>query len=231
LKKPYIKLYKKVNGFKAYLVDGQYIRKNLDDQFTNFGQHYRFPKMIPANEFWLDKDYGEKEYQFYIPHMMKEWELMKQGKSYKYAITEADKLEKGLRKEDEKESCKLKKLDDIGDLAVWVVDGKQIRDRYDIDFTEGGHDKVYSWIPDREIWISDEISAKERPYVLAHEYDERCSMSKGEDYEKAHNKASFFERHLRHMIPNIGRLNAKKSGHKKHSHGRVNESKSLGQMR
>jgi hypothetical protein len=56
-------------------------------------------------------------------------------------------------------------------------------------------------------------------------------MAQGESYNPAHNKASFFERHLRHAIPNIGRLNAKKSRHDKHSHGRVESEKSLGQMR
>lgn len=231
MKKPYIKLYSKQDGFSIYLVDGSYIRKNINTQFTNFGQHYRFPKMIPKYEIWLDKDYGENEYRYYIAHAIKEWELMNSGKSYRTALTIADKLEKRMREDEEKESCKLEKLEDIDDVQVWLVNGKAVRDKYDIDFTEGGHDKVYDWVPENEIWISDEISAKERPYILAHEYKERCSMLQGDDYEHGHNKASFFERHLRHKFPNIGRLNAKKSRHGRYSHGRVDESKSLGTIR
>jgi hypothetical protein len=232
MKKPYLSLYKKQDGFKIYIVDGSYIRKSLNDQFTDFGQHYRFPKMIPTKEIWLDHNFNHPdEYKYFIAHAIREWELMNKGKSYKTAITEADELEWNMRNRDEHGDYKIKKLEEIDGVTVWLVNGKAIRDDCHIDFTEGGHDLVYEFIPENEIWISDEVSAKERPYILAHEYNERCSMSKGEDYEHSHNKASFFERKLRHIIPNIGRLNAKKSGHDRHSHGRVHSEKSLGQMR
>ncbi len=232
MRKPYIKLYKTADNFKIYIVDGSYIRKNFNDQFTDFGQHYRFPKMIPINEIWLDRNFNHpEEYKYFIAHAVKEAELMKKGKSYSKAITEADELEWNMRNKDEHKDYKLEKLEDIDGVEVWLVNGKAIRDDCHIDFTEGGHDLVYKWIPKNEIWISDEIGAKERPYILAHEYDERCQMAQGEDYEHSHNKASFFERHLRHVIPNIGRLNAKKSRQSKCKHGRVNESKSLGRLR
>jgi hypothetical protein len=35
------------------IVDGVYICGHMDEEFTNFGQHYRF-KFIPKNEFWID---------------------------------------------------------------------------------------------------------------------------------------------------------------------------------
>jgi hypothetical protein len=232
LKKPYLSLYKKQDGFKIYVVDGSYIRKELNDQFTDFGQHYRFPKMIPANEVWLDKNYAHPdEYRYFVAHAIKEAELMKKGKSYADAITEADKLEWNMRNKDEHDEYKIQELEKIGDITVFLVNGEKIRSDCHIDFTEGGHDLVYDFIPKDEIWISDEISAKERPYILAHEYDERCFMSGGEDYDKAHNRASFFERHLRHAIPNMGRLNAKKDRQSNCKCGKVDESKSLGTMR
>jgi len=170
--------------------------------------------MIPKYEMWIDRDFGEPEYKYYIPHMIKEWELMDKGKSYKTAITVADKLEQKMRNDDEKKGCKIEKLEDIDGCEVWLVNGKTVRNNYNIDFTEGGHDKVYDFVPPNEIWISDEISAKERPYILAHEYNERCDMAQGEDYDSAHNKASFFERKLRHKFPNFGQLRRRKNRHK-----------------
>jgi hypothetical protein len=232
MKKPYVKLYKKQNGFKIFIVDGSYIRSNLNDQFTDFGQHYRFPKMIPTKEFWLDKDFSnEPEYKYFIAHLMKEWELMKKGKNYKVAITEGDAVEQRMRNLDEAKDYKLKRLEDMDGIQVWLVDGEKIRDDVYTDFTEGGHDKVYDWIPPGEIWVDNNISAKERPYVIAHEYNERLQMADGVQYNPAHNRASFYERYLRHAVPNIGRLNAKKSRQPNRKHGRVDESKSLGQMR
>jgi hypothetical protein len=187
--------------------------------------------MIPIKELWLDKDYGKNEYKYYVAHMKKEWELMRKGKSYPEAINEADELEWNLRNRDESGEYKLRKLEDTDGVSVWLVDGKAIRDNCHIDFTEGGHDKVYQFIPDNEIWISDEVSAKERPYILAHEYNERCQMALGEKYQPSHNRASFFERYLRHKVPDMSGINAKNSRHKHKRHGRVDESKSLGTMR
>ena len=40
---------------QVWVVDGEYIRTYVDEEFTNFGQHYRFP-YIPENEFWLDRE-------------------------------------------------------------------------------------------------------------------------------------------------------------------------------
>ena len=34
---------------EVWVVDGAYIRNHIDEEFTNFGQHYSFP-YIPKNE-------------------------------------------------------------------------------------------------------------------------------------------------------------------------------------
>lgn len=209
MQKPYIKLYKKLDDFSVYLVDGAFIRKNLNDQFTNFGQHYRFPSMIPTYEFWIDKEHSSKngdEEEYFIQHMAKEWQLMRGGAKYSTAIDAADKLEHSLRNKDESDQYKIRRLENIDDVAVWLVDGKKIRDDCYIDFTEGGHDLVYEWIPENEIWIDNDISKEERPYILDHEYEERCRMAEGEDYKHAHGTASNLERQLRHEEPHIGPL-------------------------
>jgi hypothetical protein len=209
MRKPYLQLYKTIDGFDVYVVDGAYIRKNMNDQFTNFGQHYRFPSMIPTYEFWIDRENGGKrgeEAEYFIPHMKKEWELMRNGTMYPRAITEADEVEHDLRNQDESSQYKIRELEKIGDIAVWLVNGKKIRDDCYIDFTEGGHDLVYDWIPKNEIWLDDDISKEERPYILDHEYEERCRMARGMPYNHAHNEASLLERNLRHKEPHIGTL-------------------------
>ncbi len=52
---PYIKKVGERGKIFIWIVDGTYVRTHLDEEFTNFGQHYRF-KCIPKDEFWLDKE-------------------------------------------------------------------------------------------------------------------------------------------------------------------------------
>ena len=48
-----------------------------------------------------------------------------------------------------------------------------MRSVFDIDFTAGGHDYVYEFVPENEVWIDDDIEEQERGYVLLHELHER----------------------------------------------------------
>jgi hypothetical protein len=57
------------------------VRENLDEEFTNFGQHYRF-HFIPINEFWLDQQHAPGEEQFFIDHLLVEYRLMRYGMDY-----------------------------------------------------------------------------------------------------------------------------------------------------
>ena len=41
----------------------------LDEEFTNFGQHYRF-NCIPENEFWLENEATPDERRFFIDHLL-----------------------------------------------------------------------------------------------------------------------------------------------------------------
>lgn len=224
MKKPYIKKYVKISNFVVWIVDGKYIRKNLDEEFTNFGQHYRF-HYIPRNEFWIDKQYGNgDERKFFIDHMLIENRLMASGKNYSDAIRVADKMEmqergksKLIRDEQKKRSNKELLIRKIHKrkiktysktVTVWIVNGKQVRDLLFIDFTEGGHDKVYPFVPDKEIWIDDDIGPEERKFVLLHEIHERNLMAKGWPYsvnkgkhslhKSAHTSASRIEYFCRH---------------------------------
>jgi hypothetical protein len=176
LKKPYLELIDQRGDFKIWIVDGSYIRGHIDEEFTNFGQHFRF-SFIPEKEFWLDKEAHPDERKLFIDHLLVEYRLMKHGMKYDDAIEEADKRERTERrragdlKKVTKNSRQLpngkemhekmwKNLED--GITVWLVNGRLVRSTFDIDFTEGGHDKVYEFVPENEVWIDDDIIEEER---------------------------------------------------------------------
>ena len=213
MKKPYLKKFSEISKFTVWIVDGRCIRENIDEEFTNFGQHYRF-NFIPEYELWIDKQYGEGEEKFYIDHMLVEYKLMSKGVNYNNAIEKADKIEKSERAKSEliKENLKFKKdhaklvnlihkkqIRDFGNkLKIWIVDGELVRDFFFVDFTEGGHDKVYNFVPEKEVWLDDDLSPRERKFVLLHEVHERNLMAKGMKYDEAHKDSSRIEFYCRH---------------------------------
>ncbi len=212
INKPYVKKIDTISRFTVWLVDGKYIRENIDEEFTNFGQHYRF-KFIPLDEFWIDHERTPIEIHFYVHHLLIENRLMAKGISYDKAIDKADTAEKRERRKTdfvEKGIQVHSKADKIAliheqmvktyskYLKVWVVHGQAVRDLYFIDFTEGGHDKVYSFVPTGEVWLDDDVSLRERKYVLLHELHERHLMCNGMRYPDAHHDASHIEYYCRH---------------------------------
>ena len=82
-------------------------------------------------------------------------------------------------------------------VKVWVVDGELVRDVYDIDFTEGGHGRVYKFVPAGEVWLDDDLTPAEREFVLLHELHERALMGMGWVYADAHRDSSRIERYFR----------------------------------
>ena len=44
LKPAYIKKVDERGDIQVWTVDGSYIRGHIDEEFTNYGQHYRFPQ-------------------------------------------------------------------------------------------------------------------------------------------------------------------------------------------
>ena len=79
------------------------------------------------------------------------------------------------------------------DIKIWLVNGTYIRNNCFIDYTMGGHDQVYDFIPDNEIWIDNDLKECEIDYVIIHELRERFYMLQGMTYDKAHDKASVLE--------------------------------------
>ncbi len=204
--KPYLRKYGRAAQFTVWIVDGKFIRTHIDEEFTNFGQHYRFP-FIPKLEFWIDEEHGAGEEEFFIDHLLVENRLMKGGMKYDQAIAKADLTEKRERSKtrlirqlaglDRKHLIRhvhkrlLRKYSRA--VHVWIVHGDLVRDLCFIDFTEGGHDQVYHFIPENEVWLDDDLSPKERHFVLLHELHERALMIKGWTYSRAHRDSSRVE--------------------------------------
>lgn len=212
LKPPYIRKLDERGDLQVWVVDGSYIRGHTDEEFTNFGQHYRY-HYIPLNELWIDQENGANEQVFFIDHLLTEHRLMAKGIPYEKALPEADQAERRERR----------RAGDVGRLthrghklpdgievhkrlwkvlengvSVWIVDGRLVRSVFDIDFTAGGHDLVYEFVPQNEVWIDDAIVETERPYVLLHELHERNLMATGLHYNEAHAESSRLEYRLRH---------------------------------
>jgi GTP-binding protein EngB required for normal cell division len=206
---PYLKKWTEIHHFVVWIVDGEYIRDNIDEEFTNFGQHYRF-KFIPKKEFWIDHERTEGEEQFFIDHLLVEHRLMAKKVSYEIALDKADKIERRERSRDKllrkitpqnlyrKIHQKQLKEYSQNKIKVWIVNGEIVRDLLNIDFTEGGHDQVYHFILPKEIWLDDDLLPHERKFILLHEAHERALMSRGWNYPRAHFDSSRLEYYYRH---------------------------------
>ena len=210
MKKPYLKKLDQIGALAVWIVDGQFVRKNIDEEFTNFGQHYRF-RFIPLHEFWIDAEHGLGEQRFFIDHLLVEHRLMAGGMTYDRALEKADAVERRERHKTEliREISRLPRkgiVENIhkrllktysGTVKVWLVKGELVRSLYFIDFTEGGHDQVYHFVPKNEVWLDDDLGPGERKFVLLHELHERHVMTLGWPYFKAHRSASRIEYHCR----------------------------------
>lgn len=218
----YIKKIGQRGKIEIWIVDGEKVRTALDEEFTNFGEHYCYP-VIPEYEFWLDREAKPNERRFFVDHLLAEWRAMKAGVPFLRALKIGDAKERLERKRTgdlkkildrsgvpSAKKIHLKLLGKTANLAVWLIDGRLVRSDFDINFTEGGHDLVYNYVPKNEIWLDNDIVPGERPYVLLHELFERLQMGKGLSYNQAHRRASRLEWQARHnekeLKKNLARL-------------------------
>ncbi len=91
-------LYKTLeDGTKVYLVDGTYIRDNVDVEFTLGGHEYVYPRYIPKGEVWLDRDINKIELDNTLRHELTERQKMIGGEKYDTAHEKANKEEIAIR--------------------------------------------------------------------------------------------------------------------------------------
>lgn len=74
VKPPYVQQIGKRRDLKVWIVDGIYISGHIDEEFTNFGQHYRY-SYIPKDELWIDRETKQDETQFFIDHPLVDHDL------------------------------------------------------------------------------------------------------------------------------------------------------------
>jgi hypothetical protein len=211
--KPYIRMVRSISDIDVWLVNGEFVRKNVCEDFVNFDHHFHLG-FIPKNEFWIAKEAKHNETGFYVDRMLAERRMVEAGYSIQEARKKAEIIERGERSKSAMmsrlgnkrihRSEALKKvrkslMKGYGKkLKIWVVNGELVRSFFYIDFAGGGHDQVFDFIPGNEIWLDDDISVKERKFILLHELHERNLMARGQDYPHAHLSATKAEDFYRH---------------------------------
>jgi hypothetical protein len=207
MRKPYLAHLGEFAGVRCFLVDGTWVRNKRDVDFTNGAHHYTRP-YIPEDEIWVDREApGADELGFLVRHQFRERELMLSGLSYLQALDRANRSERRERRSRltqprlplarARRSVRRELIGFLDGDAVWIVDGSEVRARFDPNFTHGGHAWRYRFIPRREIWIDDAVAERELDVTLAHERHELVLMRDGMRYDDAHELALAVEKRLR----------------------------------
>ncbi len=188
------KFYENYGDYQVFLVDDAKFRtmSPAAEEFAGFATKYD-QKFVPENQIWVSDNANTRDRFFYINNALAQLRKIKEGKSGRDAYFYALKLERKLREQVDhlefqphakgedvpKEIYKSKygELDDSGEkIPVWIIDGEMVRGLYRTDYVEGGHDYVYEWIPQSEVWIEDTLDPNEIPYIVLHEFVERELM-------------------------------------------------------
>jgi len=205
-----------LEGVDVYGVDGGWLRENVDRDWTNFGQPPRYP-YVPENEMWIS--YGEQDYNFYIENMIGERLALASGQDQEAAKQAGLRAEIRLRasltgdRPDRQADIALlvhKEVFSLQDgIITWVVNGDQVRQLADPNFTQGGNPEFYPFVPKQpyEIWIDDKAPQDEWKYDDLHERTESEAMrERGWGYEDAHrlaNQVEFRQRRLDHSAMSV----------------------------
>ena len=201
------KLLDQYGKYKIYLVNGEEVR-NLTEKDEEFGlssSYPYFPNLIPKHEIWIEDSVKENERQIIIYSELyklkliedgvEKWEAYHNSENKVKKLRESSKISKHTDKNSDKPSKNIyiKEWGKIGDLTIWLIDAKKVRNEHKSDFMEGGHDYVYNWIPENEIWIEDGLNEHEIPFIILHEMVERTLMKGKMKYDDAHDIASKVE--------------------------------------
>ena len=198
------KLLTKYRNINVYSVDGSKLRKAVTrqqvdepgkhfDDFEDYGIHADFPA-IPENEIWIGNELSEKEIQLVSRVALYRLQLLESGIDADAAYDKADALNRYFRAEQFGDASNVnvhvrpyKELDN--GVIAWIVSGLNVRNRYDVNFIQGGNPQRYSYIPVNEIWLDNALDPDEYEAVLVHEATERSLMQQGMSYDVAHKQA------------------------------------------
>jgi hypothetical protein len=98
----------------------------------------------------------------------------------------------------------LKRLERIEGVWVWMVNGHVIRDRIDVEFTNGAHHFTRAYVPADEIWLDREAPrAGEWRYWAMRQRIERALMAAGQPYLSALRTGARIERDERRLARGI----------------------------
>jgi hypothetical protein len=190
------------------LVDAHEVRNRSRDfqEFGNVGTGLQF-HAIPRGQIWLSDRVPPEERPFLVAQARAELRAHQAGQgeddAYDYGVTvgRAERTRRGPGRPSHgdipadvyKGLWKVVHQDGEA-VQVWVVDGQAVRTLFKVDFTEGAHGYVDSFVPPGEVWIEDQTDPAERDLLLLHELTERRLMKQEQlDYDQAHKEASKVE--------------------------------------
>lgn len=149
---------------------------------------------IPKGEIWFDRRYrAEKSF------LLKVHALEVATRRWPYAKTRAY-LKRKLCLKGTPPNFVVRRESRDG-LTLLYVRGDIVRKYMDPGFIFGGHDLVYGYIAENEVWIDIRQDPREIPFVVAHEMYERDLMRRGHTYSDAHRQATDIEHALRLKQP------------------------------
>lgn len=83
-------------------------------------------------------------------------------------------------------------------FKIFIVNGDEVRKKCFNEFVYGGNSERYTFIPAKEIWVDNSVSAEEMETTIAHELKERKLMAHdGLLYSDAHDSALALEVKMR----------------------------------
>jgi hypothetical protein len=95
-----------------------------------------------------------------------------------------------------------KQIGEIDNIKIMLVNGKEVKQKYDMDFTEGGNNPAKSYIPVDEVWLDSKYDGDLLKTILLHELSERYLMAtKGYDYNTAHEFSNKLEKRAMEQQP------------------------------
>ena len=75
----------------------------------------------------------------------------------------------------------VKKVNNVGDCAVWLVDGALIRKEINENFVKCAGSNHFGFIPKNEFWIDEDLDPKEYHYFIDRFIYEKGLLDSGEN--------------------------------------------------